>query len=120
VTSIFIVDDEFSIRLFYRTLLKRHGYEIIATARNGFEAVTLYKCFTNKPDVIIMDYQMPVENGLEAAKEILKLNPKQKIIFATGNNLIKQEVFSIGVVDLLIKPFNFQILIESIKKAIEK
>ena len=38
-----------------------------------------------KPDLIILDYHMPIKNGLDAAKEILEINPKQKIIFISAD-----------------------------------
>jgi response regulator of citrate/malate metabolism len=62
---------------------------------------------------------MPKKNGIEATKEILKLNNNVKIIFATADDSIKKEVFSLGVFSILIKPFNISSLIENIKKALE-
>ncbi len=99
--------------------MNRHGFSDILIAHNGQEAVDLYYNSETKPDVIIMDYRMPKKNGIEATKEILNLNNKVKIIFATADDSIKKEVSLLGVFSILIKPFNISSLIENVKKALE-
>ena len=55
-------------------VLEAYGYSVIGKAKNGQEAVDMYRSFSNKPDVIIMDHRMPVKDGIEATKEILQIN----------------------------------------------
>ena len=63
--------------------LKMYGnFDSIAEAENGFEAVE-YANF-NKPDLILMDIAMPILNGIDATREIKKLDPKVKIIILTS------------------------------------
>ncbi len=116
--SIFIVDDDDSIRNLYRILLTKKGYKVIGSAGNGVEAVTMYKKFPEKPDIIIMDHRMPIKNGIEAAKEILQANGKSKIIFASADISVRELAFSIGVISFKLKPFSPDRLIENIEKAI--
>ena len=49
-------------------------YNVIAAADNGLDAVTMFKIFSEKPDVILMDHRMPMKSGIEAAKEILEID----------------------------------------------
>jgi two-component system chemotaxis response regulator CheY len=91
------------------------GFEVIAEAKNGEEAVNLYNSFSKKPDIILMDHRMPIKNGIEATKQILKMNTKTKIIFTSADNSIKKEALSIGAKSFLDKPFGIAQLIDTIK-----
>jgi len=82
------------------------------------EAVCKYKSFSKKPDIILMDHRMPIKNGIETFKEILKINNNAKIIFVSADNSIKNDVLSLGATDFLCKPFNIEKLIQSIKNAL--
>lgn len=65
-----------------------------------------------------MDHRMPNKNGLDAAKEIIELNSKPKIIFTSADSSIQDEVLALGVADFLTKPFDHKLLIETIKKVL--
>ena len=115
----FIVEDDPSIQRFYKKILTINRYEVAGIAKNGEEAVSMFKSFSEKPEVIIMDYRMPIKNGIEASKEILQINDNTKIIFASGDNSIKEEVLLNGVYSFLDKPFSIRRLITCIKRALE-
>ncbi len=72
--SIFLVEDELSVLKLYKLVLEVHGFNVIGMAKNGAEAVEMYKTFNKKPDIIIMDHRMPIKNGIEASREILQIN----------------------------------------------
>ena len=74
---------------------------------------------TSKPDIIIMDHRMPVKDGIEATKEILQMNPKAKIIFASADNSVKEYAQMIGVISFKNKPFSNELLIKNIEKALQ-
>ncbi len=112
--NVFIVDDEQEIRILYEKLLRLYGFKVVAVASNGEQAVYQYKKFAIKPDVIIMDYKMPVKDGLETTEEILKLNKNQKIIIVSGDYGIKNAALSIGTVAFEEKPVDFTRLIRRI------
>ena len=76
MNKIFIVDDDDSILKLYKKFLEFKGFDVIDHAYNGTEAVDKYLRFKNKPDLIIMDYHMPFKDGIEATKEILKIDGK--------------------------------------------
>ncbi len=119
IASIFIVEDEISILKMYKILLKLKGYSIHGTALNGEEAISKYKSFSEKPDIIIMDYRMPIKDGLEASKEILEYDENAKIIFASADYSIVDHAKKIGALSFKIKPFNYQKLLRNIEKALK-
>jgi len=78
----------------------------------------MFKAFSDKPKVILMDHRMPKKNGIEASKEILKLDKNVKIIFTSADNSIKEEAHSIGAFSFKDKPFTVGDLIEDINNAL--
>ncbi|MBN1217216.1 MAG: response regulator [Candidatus Lokiarchaeota archaeon] len=118
MVSIFIVEDDESLSILYKKALILNGYDVIALAKNGQEAVNIFKELQNKPDIILMDHRMPIKNGLEATKEILKINNNSKIIFASADSSIKEEAISIGAISFKNKPFTLNKLIQNIEKVL--
>jgi two-component system chemotaxis response regulator CheY len=116
MTSVLIVDDELFIVELYRDILQLRGYKIIGTAFDGEEAIRKYNATTQKPDVVIMDHRMPIMNGVQATKEIIKVNPKQKVIFVSADVMVEKEAREAGAVDFLPKPFRMDDLIEKMQK----
>jgi len=119
IEKIFIVDDEPSIQFFYEQILAIKGFEVAGIASNGKEAVSMFKSFSNKPKIILMDQRMPEMNGIDASKLILQIDNKVKIIFISADASAKEEVISIGAFSFISKPFTINILIDVINKAIE-
>ena len=116
MTSVLIVDDELFIVELYRDILQLRGYRVVGTAFDGEEALRKYDNSVDKPDVIIMDHRMPVMNGVDATKEIIKLNPNQKVIFVSADVLVEKEARDAGAVEFLPKPFRMDDLIEKMEK----
>lgn len=79
----------------------------------------MFKSFSEKPKIILMDYRMPIKNGIEASKEILQMNGNTKIIFTSADKSIKDEALSIGAFCFKDKPFTVEELIIDIKRALE-
>ena len=115
----FIVEDELPILKLYEMLLSAYGFNVIGAAKNGQEAVEMYKQFNVKPDVIIMDHRMPIKDGIQASKEILHINHDAKIIFASADLTIKNVAQSIGAICFKSKPFSNEKLINNINKILE-
>jgi DNA-binding NarL/FixJ family response regulator len=79
---ILIADDHEIVRHGLRAILEaRQGWEVCGEATDGWQAVKLTAEL--KPDVVAMDIGMPNLNGLDAARQILRDNPRQKILFLT-------------------------------------
>jgi two-component system response regulator NreC len=78
---ILLADDHLIVRQGLRALLERDGLEVIGEAADGHEAVRLADDL--HPDVAILDFAMPLLNGLDAAKEIRRRSPKTRTILLT-------------------------------------
>ena len=78
IISIFIVEDDHSLRLLYEKALKLNGYNVVGSAKDGEEAINMYNRFSTKPDIILMDHRMPIKNGIEATKEIFQNSSERK------------------------------------------
>jgi DNA-binding NarL/FixJ family response regulator len=82
MARIMIVDDNFQVRRGLRMLLEQdEDWKICAEAVNGEDA--LHKVQAITPDLIVLDFQMPIMNGLEAAREITKSLPGTPILLCT-------------------------------------
>jgi two-component system LytT family response regulator len=108
-----IVDDEEPARLVLREFLSAHQeVKIIAECANGFEAV---KAITeSRPDLVILDIQMPKLNGFEVL-ELVDRPPA--IIFATAYNQYAIKAFEVHAVDYILKPFSKERLAEALEHA---
>src|SRR6266566_8312265 len=92
--TILIVDDNAYIRMSLCEQFKREeDFEICGEAENGKEAIA--KALELHPDLIVLDLSMPVMNGLEAARELKRLNPSVQLLMFTSfksPNLEKEAV----------------------------
>jgi two-component system response regulator DegU len=85
--KIIIVDDLRLIRKAWQLLLNNgENYEVVAEASNGEEAIR--EVLLHKPDVILMDINMPKMNGITATRKIMELHPKSRII---GLSMLDEE-----------------------------
>ncbi|HET8887698.1 MAG TPA: response regulator transcription factor [Candidatus Angelobacter sp.] len=78
---VLIADDHEMFRQGLRVLLEEEGFQFVAEASNGREAVQL--CEQHHPEVAILDIGMPLLNGIFAAREIIKSNPRTKVVLLT-------------------------------------
>jgi DNA-binding NarL/FixJ family response regulator len=79
---ILVVDDNPAIRRYLRGILEQQeGWRVCDEARNGQDAVDRFREI--HPDVIVLDFQMPVMNGLDAARVLTRLSPKTPILMIT-------------------------------------
>src|SRR6185312_14069019 len=79
--QILLADDHEVVREGLRVLLEREGFEVVAEASDGREAITL--CAGHPPDVAVLDLAMPLLNGIDAAREITKSNAHVRVILLT-------------------------------------
>jgi len=114
---VLMADDEVNITSMAGAVLSDAGYEVI-TAKNGLEACE--KALEQKPDLIILDRNMPVMDGIEACKKIRDTKGISgiPIVFLTGRDDDKEilEGLRSGAEDYITKPFN----ISEFKKRVEE
>jgi two-component system chemotaxis response regulator CheY len=87
------------------------GFQLLGIANNGEEAIKMFKSFEKRPDIIILDYRMPIKNGIDALNEILAIDRSSKVIFASADRIIKEKVYLQGAMGFLDKPFTHKKLI---------
>lgn len=81
---VLVVDDSKPIRQFVRQILKQLSVQVVGEAANGLEAVSAYKLL--KPDLVLLDVNMPLMDGKAALHEILKEDPKARVVMLTSVN----------------------------------
>lgn len=95
------------------------GWSVCGEAANGLEAIQLVAQL--KPDVVLLDFQMPVMNGLDAAREITKANPALPIAMYTlhQNPVFQKQAEAYGVRKVISKSDVFGALIPSLAAMLE-
>jgi AmiR/NasT family two-component response regulator len=115
-TKILVAEDETIIRLDLRGLLERAGYEVVAEARDGEEAVELARA--HEPDLAVMDVKMPRLDGIEAARRILEERPIPIVMLtAFDQRELIERAAEAGVFGYLVKPFREQDVVPAIELA---
>jgi AmiR/NasT family two-component response regulator len=113
---ILVAEDETIIRLDLRDLLVRSGFDVVAEARDGEEAVALAR--EHEPDLAIMDVKMPRLDGIEAARRILDERPIPIVMLtAYGQDELVSRAVEAGVFGYLVKPFREADLLPAIRTA---
>lgn len=114
---ILVAEDETLIRMDLVEMLQDAGYEIVAQATNGQEAVDLANL--HRPDLAILDIKMPVMDGISAAEKIIELAP---VLILTAYSQIElvARARDAGVMAYVVKPFTVGDLIPAIEIAISR
>ena len=129
--KILISEDDIDIALFYKVVLEARNHHVVSTD-NGEDCLTIYRHefenFTSRIrstaidneqqhvfDAVILDYKMPKINGIEVAKEIIKINPRQRIIISSAHS--REALFHTikeieKPVELVQKPFDLHTFID--------
>lgn len=116
--NILICDDAAFMRMMIKNVLTKGGYTVVGEAENGAKAVEKYKELS--PDLVLMDITMPEMDGIQALKEIKKLDPNAKVIMcsAMGQQAMVVESIQAGARDFIVKPFQEDRVLEAVKKVV--
>ena len=110
---ILIVDDEAPARARLRQMVaSQEGFEIAGEASTGVEAIRLVSEL--KPDVLLLDIQMPVCSGIDVAASLP--NPRPQIIFCTAHDQHAVDAFELHAIDYLLKPISRVRLAEALQR----
>jgi two-component system KDP operon response regulator KdpE len=117
-STILVVDDEPQIRRVLRTALSAEGYAIVE-ARDGREALEVLR--NERPDLVLMDVNMPEMDGLQACREI-RASSRVPMIMLTVRGAEKDKVRALdaGADDYVVKPFGIQELLARIRVALRR
>ena len=117
---VLIVDDAAFMREMLRDMLGEAGYEIVAEAVDGDQAVAAFR--EHSPDLVTLDIVMPRKSGLEAPREIVALDGNAKVVMcsALGQEALVMEALESGATDFIVKPFKPDQALGVIEKALAK
>lgn len=116
---ILVVDDDNDLRAVIRDVLKEEGFET-TEAEDGVSGIRLFK--KDRPDAVLLDLNMPHMDGIDTMHEIRRIASDVPVIILTGYGDIPTAVDAVknGVYDFLIKPPEFDRLVFTLRKALEK
>jgi DNA-binding NtrC family response regulator len=118
--TILLVDDEEVLRELGISILTRFGYEVI-TAGNGKEALDIYQREGQRISLVILDLIMPEMDGKQCLKELLTVNPKARVLIASGyseNGPITGTSLT-GARGLVEKPYNMRQLLGMVRQVLD-
>ncbi len=117
LARILVAEDEALIRLDLVEMLTEAGYEVVAQATNGVEAIALAKEF--KPDLAILDVKMPEMDGITAAESIIEIAPVLMLTAFSQKELVER-ARDAGVMAYVVKPFSINDLTPAIEIAMSR
>ncbi|MFD2331857.1 response regulator [Cohnella sp. GCM10020058] len=120
--NLMIVEDELRLlnNIARNIPWEEHGIEVVATADNGVDAIKLFD--QAKPNIVLMDIQMPDLDGLSVARHIVETDPLAKIILLSGHDDFKyaQTAIELQVAKYLLKPAGNDEVLQAVLEAREK
>lgn len=116
-----LAEDDENLGTLLTTFLNSKGFQT-KWVKNGEEAISYYRSFTNTIDFIILDVMMPEKDGFSVAKEIRLTDKKTPILFLTAKSMKDDKLkgFEVGADDYLTKPFAMEELIARIQAIIRR
>ncbi|MGB6067916.1 MAG: PAS domain S-box protein [Desulfomonilaceae bacterium] len=119
--TILLVDDEEFVRDLGKRILERSGYTVL-TAANGKEALGLYRREKGKISLVILDLIMPEMEGKQCLEELLKIDPKPRVLIASGfaANGQTKEAIEIGAKGFVGKPYNMKGMLRAVREALDQ
>lgn len=118
--KVLITDDSVFVRTMLKKILVANGYEVVGEAKNGKEAVNMYKELS--PDIVTMDITMPDMDGVHVVKEIIEIDPVATIVMCSAENN-RTEIFhaiKAGAKEFIMKPFEEEDVINIFQKVMFK
>ena len=118
--TVLVVEDEEGLLEILQLMFEAHGYSVL-TARDGVEALDVYKQEHEKIAVVLSDMGLPKVGGWQVFEEMKKLNPAVKSILASGymDPKQRQDLINIGAMDFIQKPYNPADILRRIRNAID-
>lgn len=117
---VLITDDAAFMREMLREIIAEGGYEVVAEAADGEEALERFN--EHHPDVITLDIVMPGKSGLEVLRELTALDPSACVVMcsALGQEALVMEALEAGAKEYIIKPFKPDQVLGALNEALQK
>jgi two-component system chemotaxis response regulator CheY len=116
--TVLICDDAAFMRSLLSDILTDAGFQVVGEAQNGAEAVDKFRQL--RPDLVTMDILMPDMGGIDAVREIVKLEPRAKVLMcsAMGQHSLVLEAIRAGATDFVVKPFQPSRVLEAVQRVL--
>jgi response regulator NasT len=114
---ILVAEDEALIRMDLVEMLQEAGYDVVAQATNGEEAISL--ATEHQPDLAILDVKMPILDGISAAEKIISIAPVLMLTAFSQRELVDR-ARDAGVMAYVVKPFTISDLVPAIEIAFSR
>ena len=116
--SVLICDDAIFMRTMVGDILTQAGFEIVGEAETGLQAVERFREL--RPDLVTMDIVMPDMGGIDAVKEIVRIDPGAKVLMcsAMGQQALVVEAIQAGAKDFVVKPFQPSRVLEAVTRVL--
>ena len=113
---ILIADDHAAVRTVLRSLFDKHGFEVCGEAVNGLDAIEKAEEF--RPDSIVLDFCMPVMDGLEASRQLTRRMPEIPLMMFTSHvdKVMEEDARKAGMHRIVAKGESFQRLIDDARE----
>ena len=113
-----VTDDALIIRELIKDAATSAGWEVVGEAANGQQAIDRYRDL--EPDAVTLDLVMPEYGGLHALRGIVDLDPDAKVLVVSALEQTKvlKEAFTLGAFDFIVKPFDKQILVQTLDQMV--
>ena len=118
--KVLFADDTVLMREMLKSALDPADFQIVGEAVTGEQAVEFYK--EKKPDILILDINMPKMNGIDALSAVMKFDPKAKVVMCSDQKYENMIVMAIkkGAKDFIVKPFTASDVLQAVKKAFDE
>ena len=116
--KILVIDDQPNVRAFLEILLRQQGYDVVL-AENGWKGLQLYR--QERPDVILLDLNMPEPDGVTVLKQIRTVDLEQPVIILTGDSTpeTERQVRALGVSEFILKESSLHLLPDILKRLLK-
>jgi two-component system, chemotaxis family, chemotaxis protein CheY len=116
--TVLICDDAIFMRTMVGDILTQAGFDIVGEAETGVQAVAKYQEL--RPDLVTMDIVMPEMGGIDAVREITRLDPNAKVLMcsAMGQQALVVEAIQAGAKDFVVKPFQPGRVLEAVQRVL--
>ena len=117
---VMIVDDEDFVSMLAQRVLADEGYRVIV-ARDGFQAIDMYRKLREQIALIILDFTMPVMDGADVFAELLEINPEVPVVLSSGfaEQSRLQSMLARGLRGFIPKPYTHQKLLSQVRSTLD-
>ncbi|MCX8530430.1 MAG: response regulator [Rhodoluna sp.] len=116
--KVVVAEDESLIRMDIVETLREHGFDVVAEAADGEEAIA--KAEEHKPDLVVMDIKMPNMDGITAAKRMAELKIPVVLLTAFSQKELVEQAAEAGAMAYVVKPFTPTDLIPAVEIALSR